>query len=137
MVDFDAVLGEVKRTAYVGIGTFASASVGNVLDGRVPGGNVGVASAQALAGAGGAYVAQSRMGGRQTNGLDFDMGEAARHAAYGVGGSGFAEAADSLTGETSQQGQLVEVTSRAQHSEADSQSDEQEGSDRERISVDV
>lgn len=134
MVDMEAVLGEVKRTAYVGAGTFASASVGNFLDDFVPGGDVGVAAAQMLGGAGAAAVADDRLGGRNTRGLTFDAGEFAKHASYGIGGAGFAEAADNLT-EGGSQGQLVEVRTRSNASQASEQS--QTDNDRREISVDV
>lgn len=136
MVDFDLVLGEIKRTAYVGAGTFASASVGNFLEDFVPGGDVGVASAQMLAGAGGAYVARERLGGRRnTDGLDIDVGEAARHASYGVGGAGFAELADSITEDGTTNAEMVEVRTRS--NAGSSSSSQTQSQTREDISLDV
>jgi len=120
MVDMESVLAEVKRTAYVGAGTFASSTVGGFLDDYVPGGNLGVAAGQALAGAGVAVGADEYLDSRNTRGLDISMGEMVRHVGYGVGGAGFAEAGDAVSTGSSEQGQMVEVRTRQQSYSPDS-----------------
>lgn len=141
MVDMDAVLGEVKRTAYVGLGTFGSALVGNGLSRLLPGddvSDVAVAGGQAVVGAGAASLAELRMDPMETEGLGFDFGEAAQHVGYGVGGAGFAEAADLL----SQDGggsEVVEVRTRSNASRATSTSNvsKEQHNEREEFLADI
>lgn len=143
-MDFKRVLGEVKRTAYVGVGTFASASVGNGIESVLPDsvsggqGSSAVALSQVVLGATSAAVVDDRLNSRETRGLKFDMGEAGRHAAYGVGGAGFAELADELT-EGSTQQEMVQVRTRS-HAGSTGSGDggnDEDQSSRERISVDI
>lgn len=119
MVDMEAILGELKRTAYVGIGTFGSAMVGDFLADVIPGGDMAVAAGQYAVGSGVAFISVDRLDARQTRGLKFDMGEAARHAGYGVGGAGFAELADVVRGDTAAGAQdVISVRTRSNASSA-------------------
>lgn len=144
MVDMDRVLGEIKRTTYVGLGSFASSYVGNFLDDFIPGGNAGVGAAQMLAGAGAAaYIGGSR-GGSMTSGLDFDTNEMIRHVGYGVGGAGFADIANALNNDALLSGQygqseMVEVRTRSnasQHTPSHNSTDTSQ-TVAEEVSVDV
>lgn len=140
MVDMQAVLGEIKRTAYVGAGTFASSFVGGVLSDQLPVGDIGVSGAQMLAGAGAAaYISDQRGAGQMTRGLDVDVNEAGRHAAYGLGGAGFAELAENIqsgSSSQSQSGDMIEVRTRSNASSNGSYSQDQVDPNEE-ISVDV
>lgn len=134
MVDFDRVIGEVKRTAYTGLGTFGSATVGNLLDEYVPGDNVAVAGSQMALGAGAAYVVDDRMNVRRTSGTDLEVDEAVYFASHGVGAAGFAELADILTeGSSTAQSNMVEV----REVDRSRSNVSQTGSTRDEISVDV
>lgn len=108
MVNFQRVLGELKRTAYTGLGTFGSATVGNLLSDNLPVDQMGVSVAQYALGGGAAYFVDDRMNVRETRGLDLDVGEAAYFASHGVGAAGFAEAAEMVSG-GSAQSSMVEV----------------------------
>jgi len=145
MVDMQRVLGEIKRTAYVGVGTFGSSFIGGTLADQLPVGDVGVSGVQALAGAGAATFISERQGRTtMTSGLTFDVNEMARHASYGVGGAGFAELADSVRGSggSSSQGQsknMVEVRTRSDASQHTPEHNSSQGqlNPNEEISVDV
>jgi len=142
MVDMERVLGEIKRTAYVGVGTFGSSFIGGALADNLPVGDVGVSGVQALAGAGAASFIAERQGRQSTtSGLSFDVNEMARHASYGVGGAGFAELADSVRGSgSSSQGQdMIEVRTRSNASQhtPDHGSEKSNLDPNEKISVDV
>lgn len=142
MVDMERVLGEIKRTAYVGVGTFGSSFIGGTLADNLPVGDVGVSGVQALAGAGAASFIAERQGRQSTtSGLSFDVNEMARHASYGVGGAGFAELADSVRSGSSgqsQSGDMIEVRTRSNASQHTPDHSEAEEIDpEEEISVDV
>lgn len=140
MVDMERVLGEIKRTAYVGVGTFGSTYVGNFLDEHMPGGDPAVAASQALAGAGAAVAVDEYIGGpRSTRGLDFDSGEMMRYASYGVGGAGFAELGDVLNENAlfEQEQETVEVRTRSNASQASSEQETEEEPEAQAFSVNV
>lgn len=118
MVDMERVLGEIKRTAYVGVGTFGSSFIGGTLADALPVGDVGVSGVQTLAGAGAASFIAERQGRQTTTtGLTFDVNEMARHASYGIGGAGFAELADSLRASASSGQEMIEVRTRSNASQ--------------------
>lgn len=126
----DRVLGELKRTGYVGLGVFGSTFVGNILDDFVPGGDVGVAAGQYAAGSGAAYFVNRRMNASDTRGLQFNMGEAVQHASRGVGAAGFAEAADLVRSDSPQTGataNTVEVRSSGANAQTGEHANQQEG----------
>jgi len=140
MVDFQRVLGELKRTAYVGTGTWASASVGGFLDEMAPDGvgDVAISSGQALAGSVAAHLVDERMGVDETQGMTVDFGEAAYHASHGVGGAGFAEMVDLVTeGQTSgSSNDVVEVTTRS-HASRSVDNDGRSAREEEKFMADV
>jgi len=142
MVDMQRVLGEIKRTAYVGVGTFGSSFIGGAMADVLPVGDLGVSGVQALAGAGVASFIAERQGRQTTtSGLSFDVNEMARHASYGVGGAGFAELADSVqsgSSSQSQSGDMIEVRTRSDASQhTPGHMDQGQLGANEEISVDV
>lgn len=100
MVNTEVLLGELKRTAYVGGGVLASSFVGDSIQRLLPdrfadAGSLAIGGLQYAVGAGGAFYIQDNFNVSDTTGLNLDVFEAVQHVHYGVGGAGFAEAAES------------------------------------------
>lgn len=82
---------KLRRNLYVGLGTFGSTFVGNMVEDHVPGGDAGVGVANVVVGTGLSVGSDMVFQNRQSFPNDI-----VEFAGYGIAGSGWAEIADEL-----------------------------------------